>query len=113
MNSEEYKQIVEKVYRPDGMDKKKIVILEQSWLKLQIDKGIKCGRCSEDKAYFLTIDHIIPQTFLREIGSDPKRFYDDRNFEVLCKRCNVFKSGRFDFANPKTKELLKEFVSKL
>lgn len=92
---------------------KRVMALEKMWLQEQIEQGVGCGRCNEKDDFQLSVDHIIPESLLEQFGLWPKEVFMPMNYEVLCKRCNWFKSSRLDFANPKTKILLKKFVEAL
>jgi 5-methylcytosine-specific restriction endonuclease McrA len=61
----------------------------------------------------LTVDHIVPVSFLQQIGFHEAIQEDDENFSMLCRTCNTFKGGRIDLANPRTKPLLKKYVDAL
>lgn len=87
--------------------RKKTMALDKMWLDEQIKAGKKCERCESDKD--LTVDHIIPEALLILLGFEPYLSYVPQNYGVLCRRCNQFKGNRVDYANPKTKPLLKEF----
>lgn len=68
----------------------------------------KCGKLRE-----LSVDHIIPVSFLEDIGVDSGIYDDEDNFEYLCILCNRYKASRFDMAHPKTVGLLKKYVNSL
>lgn len=88
--------------------RKRTMALEAMWLK---EQNQKCDRCPETS--YLTVDHIIPASLLIQIGIESDLMFIPENYGVLCKRCNWFKANRLDFANPKTKPLLKEFVNNI
>ena len=90
---------------------KKTMALEMMWLDEQKKSGRKCDRCGTEKD--LTVDHIIPESLLVQLGLEPRVSYVPQNYGVLCRRCNLFKANRLDYANPKTKPLLKEFVDSI
>lgn len=70
-----------------------------------------CTRCNSHEN--LTIDHIIPLHFLVEqFGATKEETFDWDNFQVMCRRCNTLKSGRFDLSHPKTKILLTKYINK-
>lgn len=54
----------------------------------------------------LTYDHIVPQSLLEEFGIENHKTFDEDNSQVLCRKCNMYKSSRLDFNNPKTKQYL-------
>lgn len=72
--------------------------------------GVECRRCH--KKEHLTLDHIIPVWLVSQmLGLVRAELYDDyENLEILCRRCNLFKGGRLDFINPKTKPLLQKYL---
>ena len=70
-----------------------------------------CRRCK--KLRWLTVDHIIPVSFLNEIGCEVGIYEDERNFQFLCKTCNHFKSNRIDIADDVAKKLLLGYVRML
>lgn len=66
----------------------------------------KCGRKDH-----ITVDHIIPYSFLLDLGMRKEDLYEDeKNFQFLCRWCNVQKANRLDHLNPKTIPLLKGYV---
>jgi 5-methylcytosine-specific restriction endonuclease McrA len=66
----------------------------------------KCGRKDN-----LTVDHIIPLSFLLELGLEKDYLQqDEKNFQILCLWCNRMKGCRLDHMNPKTIPLLKEYI---
>jgi 5-methylcytosine-specific restriction endonuclease McrA len=69
------------------------------------------GHCCKCESKFnLTIDHIIPETFLLQAGFTREQTWDEDNFQVMCGSCNALKGGRFDFGNVKTKPLLYKYL---
>ncbi|MFA5937491.1 MAG: HNH endonuclease [Candidatus Paceibacterota bacterium] len=67
--------------------------------------GKKCRRCGREE--YLTIDHVVPVSFIRDMGIPEYETYADKeNLELLCKICNGFKANRFDWSNPRTKAVL-------
>ena len=70
-----------------------------------------CARCNSHEN--LTIDHIITVAFLMgQFGATKEETFDWDNFQVLCRRCNTLKSGRFDLSHEKTKPLLVKYINK-
>lgn len=70
-----------------------------------------CAMCGSEKD--LTIDHIIPISFLfQQFGATKEETYDFDNFQSLCRRCNTLKAGRFELSNPKTKHLIIKYANK-
>jgi 5-methylcytosine-specific restriction endonuclease McrA len=79
-------------------------------IELYLDRN-NCVRCNSTKD--LTIDHIIPVSFLiTQFGLTPEETFDFSNFQSMCRRCNTLKAGRFDLSNEKTKPLLIKYVDK-
>lgn len=69
----------------------------------------KCARCFSSEE--LTLDHIIPISFLMQnFGASKEETYDWDNFQPLCRKCNTLKAGRFDLSNEKTKKLLLKYI---
>ena len=71
----------------------------------------KCESCNRN--INLTLDDIIPQSLLKQLGIDPEVVFLKENFQLLCYGCNQFKSDRLDFRNPKTKKLLLKYLKDL
>lgn len=69
----------------------------------------KCG-CQDRK---LTIDHIIPQRFLKDLGISPEKDRNEKNFRLLCDLCNARKGHEFDFTDPRTRYLILEYLATL
>lgn len=79
-------------------------------LKEYLDRH-NCLRCHSNEN--LTIDHIIPVTFLiTQLGASIEETFDWDNFQSLCRRCNTLKGGRFDLSHPKTKPLVIKYVNR-
>lgn len=67
--------------------------------------GKKCYRCGRED--WLTVDHIVPVSILRDMGVPELETYADKeNLRLLCKMCNGFKANRLDFSDPRTKRVL-------
>ena len=88
---------------------KAVIQREQEFLERNKSKG--CFKCPLKKA--LTVDHIIPQSILRNLNIDPKKTYDEDNLQVLCFACNMAKGQQLDFSNPKTKVLLLKYLAQM
>jgi 5-methylcytosine-specific restriction endonuclease McrA len=74
--------------------------------------GKKCYRCGREE--WLTIDHIVPVSILRDMGVEERETYaDSENLRILCKPCNSFKANRLDFADPRTKRVLMRALERL
>ncbi len=97
-------------YEKVGGSKSKIIALT---LDIIINRdGKKCRRCPREE--WLTLDHIVPLSLLRDMGIDDLETYRDHdNFQLLCKPCNQFKSNRLDFSDPRTKQLLIKYLQQL
>lgn len=87
--------------------------IEVAWDIVSKRDGAVCRRSGCGKTTGLTLDHIIPvQLITQMLGLLRAELYNDmENLEVLCRRCNTFKSGRLDFTNPKTKPLLLKYIN--
>lgn len=94
--------------KSDKLTKKQVVLLE---LQLKKDLPQVCAQCG--KTENLSLDHIVPQYLLQDLGVDTNREIIEDNYQVLCKICNGFKSHRLDARNPKTKEILIRLLNKL
>jgi len=70
-----------------------------------------CQKCNKEKD--LTVEHIIPEHILLELGLTKEIYYDEENFAHYCHACNHFKSGRIDVSHPKTKGLLLKYINLL
>lgn len=71
-----------------------------------------CAKCRA-QAVWVTVDHIIPVSFLTAVGLKEATWEDGDNLQFLCKACQNLKSNRFDFTNPKTLPLLHKYVKRL
>ena len=95
------------------MSKKKksnpVIVQEQDFFERNKDKG--CSNCTNKKN--LTIDHIIPQSILKNLNIDPMKTYDEDNLQILCFACNIMKGQQLDFSIPKTKILLWKYLAEL
>lgn len=74
----------------------------------QIARDKLCEKCGSDRN--VTVDHIIPQSLLEQLGCMDERYDDENNFQFLCSLCNVQKANRLDHLNPKTVPLLEKYV---
>lgn len=82
---------------------------DKKWIEAQPEK--KCHRCGETK--WLTVDHVVPIIFLRDLRVDPGLHYDPHNYRIMCGPCNQFKGGHIDPAEPRAKALLLKYTSRL
>jgi 5-methylcytosine-specific restriction endonuclease McrA len=79
-------------------------------IKDYLEKSV-CSRCGG--RYNLTLDHIIPISFLmQQLGMTPEESFDWDNFQAMCRKCNTLKAGRFDLSNPKTKQLIIKYANR-
>jgi len=69
--------------------------------------GGQCAYCPNIKN--ITIDHIIPVSFLSIIGV-PERHKDKQNLQLLCAACNGRKGNSLDYSNKKTVLLLEKYL---
>lgn len=72
-------------------------------------KTAQCEKCRSES--YVTVDHIIPVSLLKELGSIDGCYEDEENFQFLCVLCNTQKANRLDHLNPKTVPLLKKYVA--
>jgi 5-methylcytosine-specific restriction endonuclease McrA len=91
-------------------------------LQVPLCKGGNKGKCEKcGKEGFLTLDHIIPVSFLESLYADYELFgkeggvdmvHNDReNIELVCSYCNRQKANRIDIRHPKTLYLLEKLVN--
>ena len=81
----------------------------QAWWTEQMSYQTVCNRCRREKE--LTIDHIIPQSLLAQMGFDVEKMWDEQNLQILCRYCNTFKGNKLDFADKKTKPLIQKYLA--
>jgi len=109
MNYEELKKqatIYKQLKQKETNTKNQIIALQQAFV-ISGGKCVKCGRTE-----FLTLDHIVPISILDQLGVCDLED-NDENWQVMCRPCNSFKANRLDFTNPKTKEILLKYISRL
>jgi 5-methylcytosine-specific restriction endonuclease McrA len=70
-------------------------------------QGGQCSKCPSVNN--ITVDHIIPRSFLVVLGFNDA-YKDLDNLQLLCKRCNSLKSNTLDYTNPKTLPLLNKYI---
>lgn len=108
------KQLLEEI-KERGKEEKKtnkqLIAIEQAIYKDLLHSEGKCRKCGRTEN--LTLDHIVPKTILQSFGVDTFRESVKGNYQLLCKPCNTFKSGRLDFSSPETKPLLIGLLEKL
>lgn len=97
----------------EELTKNQLMKREREYVEEAVKRNVGCARCNTQPSEFnpLTIDHIIPDFFLSQFGFDANRLWDEENIQVLCRRCNQFKSCKLDLANPKTKSLLLKYLA--
>jgi 5-methylcytosine-specific restriction endonuclease McrA len=70
-----------------------------------------CGKCGKERE--LSVEHIIPQHLLTQLGLRDPIYEDEENFDLYCFSCNRFKGGNLDMAHPKTIPLLKKYINQI
>lgn len=78
-------------------------------MKQANNEGGICDKCGR-KTDYLTVDHIIPYSFVFEMGLRNEQFDHDWNFQLLCRPCNRLKGATFDFTDKRTVPNLKRYV---
>lgn len=71
--------------------------------------GGACAKCGR-KTDYLTVDHIVPDSFIQALGLRLEAYDHDWNFQLLCRACNKLKGNLFDFTEARTMENLKRYV---
>lgn len=94
----------------------KVDKIQQKTLKYIIQRdGEMCCKCKSTNE--LTIDHIIPVSFLEMMGIDRKVSYSFKkhgdNLQLLCRKCNVLKGNRFDWTDKKTRKLIDFYLDNI
>ena len=84
---------------------------EQTYLQVQIAKGGVCAKCGRPD--MLSLDHIVPDSLLKQFGIDIKRTFWAENIQILCRPCNSFKGNQLDFSVKSTTSLLKKLIEKV
>ena len=79
------------------------------WQQKANGLGGSCEKCGR-KTDYLTVDHIVPVSFIEMLGLRNEAYEHDWNFQLLCRACNRLKGYYFDFTNPKTFPLLQKYV---
>jgi 5-methylcytosine-specific restriction endonuclease McrA len=70
-----------------------------------------CARCGgNDK---LTLDHIVPKSYLRDFGVNPDYEIIEENYQLLCNLCNAHKSNKPDFTVTATKTILLALLNEI
>lgn len=89
----------------------KVITYEQSVYAALIKESGKCSRCGRTEK--LTLDHIVPKSYLRDFGVNPDHEVIEGNYQLLCNLCNSHKSNKPDFTIPKTKEIFQLLIEKI
>ena|SRR3990167_3076594 len=105
---QQLKEIIKDEQVSEKLGKKNVILFEQDW---KADNSKICEKCGRKEN--LTLDHIIPKQIVIMFGIDLTLHLWRKNFQTLCKICNLFKMGKLDFSNPKTKPLLLELINAL
>jgi len=93
------------------LSKKQKFAFEQRIFNLLVEQEGKCTKCHRTTG--LTLDHIVPSVMLSWFGVDTEREIIEENYQILCRPCNQFKSGRLDFSVAKTKEILLKLLERI
>ena len=105
-NLNQVKKELQEKNKLDVLTRKNCILLKQAWFKNQEQKCIKCGSIEG-----LTLDHIVPIEILSQF-IDEDRVFNENWYQILCYKCNRFKSSKLDLVNPKTKEILLDLIIK-
>ena len=89
----------------------KVVAYEQEEYKRLMSLAPCCARCESKEK--LTLDHIVPKSYVRDFGVYPDYETIEGNYQLLCNLCNSAKSNKPDFTVPKTKEILLQLLSEI
>ena len=83
--------------------------------KLIARDGGNCAKCGGTNE--LTIDHIIPVSFLEMMGIFKKHTLSFKkhgnNLQLLCRKCNSLKSFRFDWTDKRTRPLIDFYLDSI
>lgn len=93
------------------MAKKKHTALWLLQLKAEEEKQT-CPICGYYD--YLTADHIVPVSLLKEFEIDDyEAQYDmEEGMRLLCRECNKFKGNHLDLREPKTYEILRSLMQR-
>lgn len=111
MNYTELRKEIKEKFKTENLNKKQLIICEAQIYKDLLTENPKCAKCSRTEK--LTLDHIISKRILTDFGIDTETEIIEGNYQILCKLCNQFKSGRLDFSLPITKQLLLKLLEKI
>lgn len=109
-----YQELKEEILRKkttDKLSKNQVIILEQQIFKDLLKENAICVKCRRKDG--LTLDHIVPKVLLEHFGIRPEYEIVEGNYQILCKICNQFKSGRLDFSTRKTKDVLLKLLERV
>jgi len=81
----------------------------QELQKVANENGGACAKCSK-KTDYLTVDHIVPFSWVFDMGLRDISYDHDWNFQLLCRACNRLKAAKFDFTDPRTMINLKRYI---
>ena len=95
--------------KEDTLTRREVLNAQNMLTKMATEEGKPCERCG--RVLPLTIDHIVPQYLLLQMGIDIKRLLDEDNIQLLCRPCNQYKDARLDMADKRTIPLLKKYIS--
>lgn len=79
------------------------------WQTRLNEYGGKCDKCGHITDY-LTVDHIIPLSFIYSLDLKSESLEHDWNFQGLCRACNKLKGNDFDFTDQRTFKLIRKYV---
>jgi 5-methylcytosine-specific restriction endonuclease McrA len=82
----------------------KVISREQEIYAELWKENAKCARC--ESTVKLTLDHIVPKSYLRDFGVNTDHEIIEGNYQLLCNLCNSYKSNKPDFTVPATKKIL-------
>ena len=71
--------------------------------------GGDCEKCKRRTDY-LTIDHIIPISYIIQFGLKIESQEHDWNMQLLCRPCNKLKGGMLDYTDSRTFPNLRRYV---
>lgn len=111
MNYTELRKEIKERFKTETLSKKQLILCEAQIYKDLLAENPKCAKCNRTEK--LTLDHIISKRILADFGVDTETEIIEGNYQILCRLCNQFKSGKLDFSLPITKELLLKLLAKL
>ena len=78
------------------------------WRERATQEDLPCRKCG--RVGLMTLDHIVPISFIQQLGLREEAYDDDWNFQYLCRACNLLKGSQLDYNNPKTIENIRRYV---